>query len=79
MADLLAIAQIQDSPTSTKFLHTLEATHRELAFLLEDVGLGKAHLKDPPPGMNNTLLSRGLGTCQPYLVGCVLCTFTASH
>ena len=46
MTDLLAIAEIQDTLTSTKLLHALEAAHRELAFLLETEGLGKAHLWD---------------------------------
>ena len=41
MADLLAIAQIQDTPTSTKYVYTLEATHIELAFYLEDVALAQ--------------------------------------
>ena len=48
MTYLLAIAEIQDTLTSTKFLHAFKTTHRELALLLETEGLGKAHLRDIP-------------------------------
>ena len=44
--DLFAIAEIQDTITSTKLLHALEGTH--MSFLLEAEGLGKAHQKDNP-------------------------------
>ena len=48
MSDLLAIAQIKDPVMTEKCHHALEATNRELSFLLDTISLDKAHLKDIP-------------------------------
>ena len=46
MTDFLAIANNKDLLASRKISHALEATHRELTFLLYTEGLGKASPRD---------------------------------